>query len=611
MAEFELQIVSLIFIILLLILYFSKKKIKFVENKYYAIMLIGAFINILINSLLHIYSYSMGFQAVLNHSYQIIIFNKIMAIIFIVFFGSLLSYTLAINTKIKVNLNKIDFYMILFYIFFTVLICLTNINFKVINGVSISYGSALNISYIFASIILLLTVLVTVINIKNLDKRYFVIFFVILLIILIAICTVIFPGWNLTDLLLVLICFVMYHTIENPDLKMINELEIAKNYAEKANRAKSDFLSSMSHEIRTPLNAIVGFSENIKDLSESKKGIPKEIVEDAVDIQNASQNLLEIVGNILDINKIESNKMEIYTDTYNFRDEIENLVKVTITRIGDKNIDFKLNIADDIPDELIGDRIHIKQIINNLLTNAIKYTNAGYILLDIKCINKSDISNIIISIEDTGIGIKKENIDKLFNKFERLDVERNTTIEGTGLGLAITKSLVELMHGKISVQSTFGKGSKFIVSIPQKISKIKKVKEQSTNKKIKEINYGHKKILIVDDNKLNIKVAKRALQDFDFEIDEAYDGIEAIAKVNSKKYDLILMDIMMPNMSGETALKKLKEDQDFDIPVIALTADALSGAKEKYIKEGFKDYIAKPFNKEQIIEKLNIIFIKD
>ena len=474
------------------------------------------------------------------------------------------------------------------------------------------------ILYIFLLIVFCISLYV-----RNKDSRSKLLPFVILFVffIIALILRSYYPEVITETFIFTLSYLVMFHTIENPDLRIIKQLTLARDQAERANNAKSDFLSSMSHEIRTPLNAIVGFSEDIQ----SHKGeVSPEIVEDADYIMEASKTLLEIVGNILDINKIESNKMEIIEVNYNFRKEVESLAKIDATRIGEKNINFKMNIAPDIPYELVGDKSKVKEIINNLLTNAIKYTEQGEIELTVKCINQNDICNLIISVRDTGRGIKTENIDKLFTKFERLDVEKNSTTEGTGLGLAITKALVDMMGGKINVQSTFGQGSIFVVQIPQKISQMVNPNQtiqiniapiqQAIQQTVKEEivvpkGFNSKKVLIVDDNKLNIKVARRALQDFNFEIDECYDGMECLDKVvNGDEYDLILMDIMMPNMSGETALAKLKENPNYKIPTIALTADAIAGAKEKYLSEGFIDYIAKPFSKDQIKEKLDLVF---
>ncbi len=401
---------------------------------------------------------------------------------------------------------------------------------------------------------------------------------------------------------------VMLHTIENPDVKLLAQVTAARDQAEKANHAKSDFLSSMSHEIRTPLNAIVGLSEDIASYTDQ---VPPEVVEDTKDIQTASQTLLEIVGNILDISKIESNKMEIIDAPYNLKEEIEGLCKVTATRIGDKPIDFHLSFSEDIPYELIGDKGKVKEIVNNLFTNSIKYTEKGEIYLNIKCVNDFDnmTTMLYITCQDTGRGIKADLISRLFKKFDRLDVEKNTTSEGTGLGLAITKMMIEMMGGKINVSSQFGVGSIFVVSLPQKISSINKPVIIKNEKAESNISFGNKRVLIVDDNNLNIKVAKKSLKDFDLVLDSCNSGEECIDKINSgEKYDLILMDIMMPNMTGETTLNHLKEDVNFNTPVIALTADAVAGAQEKYISVGFVDYIAKPFSKDQIKEKLKIIF---
>ena len=599
----KLEICSLLYIIILQCIYFVKRKYNFLESKIYKILLLLTTF-LLVSDISAIYfSYKYDVNSIIPK-----IFIRIYLLTITTWSIFYLGYVLINKLKDKnnydnlvklINDKKASIVFILLGI--ASIIGALIIPFSYSINPFVIEGSMLLYVYIISTIITMILLLSLVINSRHISvEKNFVVLISILLYFASFILQAIIPNTPVISSALCLVTIFIYFTFENPDLKYIDELDDLRNKAEIANNAKTDFLASVSHEIRTPLNAIIGLSESIptNELSPS-------IAEDIKNINGAGNILLEIVNNILDITKVEEGKMTLNNKPYNLAEIIAELTSLVNVTISEKPIKFIIETKGNIPAKLIGDELKVHQVLLNILSNACKYTKKGTITLSIDSKIIGNKCSLTFKVIDTGIGIKKSDYDKIFQKFERLD-QGQKNIEGTGLGLVITKELLNLMGGKITFDSIYQQGTTFTISFDQEIADktiITNLEALEPKKNVLDEHFDGSKysLLLVDDNLLNLKVAEKILKSYNFRITTAKSGLECLNLTKNNKYDLIFLDHMMPEMDGIQTLYNLKNRAEgFTTPVVVLTANAIEGSKEKYLKEGFCDYISKPISQKEL-----------
>ena len=595
--EFEIPLVSLIFILILNIVYFSKKRADLEENKPYKVILISSLIVAAIDTVIHIICSANTFESIVNNYYTLLNYlNKILSTLFSVIFSSLFFYTLLITyDKVRKNPKKISTILIIANIVFSVIMLFTNIKLvdaKVATNVT---GATTMLGYAMVAIMLTGSLLVALTNIKKLDKRYLPIFIVFLLLVILYFFSLLIPGMIIYDLILALMCYIMYFTIENPDMKMLDEVHKAKVISDNANEEKTLFLYNMTNEIRGITKDIDRETDNILDETDNKKIDVEEINNSARNIKGSTAKFTTMTNEILDISSIDSASVRIYNQKYNIKILLKELVGMYKTKAQNKNLAFRVSIASDIPEYLYGDSINLKKALTIILDNSVKYTSSGYIEFSVNTIIKGDIARLIISIEDSGTGMKAEDINRIFTK--KQEKEDNHNLNNN---LYNAKRLITLMNGTIVPSSNYGSGTTMKIILDQKYDLA------NTNLDKYDNIYDKKKVLLIDDSPSSEKLFNKILNETNIELTSTKSGKEGLERIrNKEKYDLILLDEDLEPQNGHLIMRKLLEIRNFNTKVILLTKDNKYDYDEEYLQEGFVDYIIKSSDKEEILNKIN------
>ncbi len=614
MPGVKMQTVFLIINIFIMILFFSIKRINNFVHKVYSALLTVAMINLIFDIVTnYTVNHIDSIPVALNRAVHEIFIASILAFIY------LLSIYIAILCDEKFIRTKkgIIIWSIPFLISFLLSIVLPL--YYVENDVAnYSFGPAAFSIYGCMFIYVVASFVIFLKDWRQTEgRKRNIIFMALDIFVVVSVIQAVYPTLLISSVGVFFNILAIYLTLENPDRVLMEKYHEEKNRADEANKAKSAFLANMSHEIRTPINAVIGLNEMIL-----REYDDPQLVDYSESIDTAARTLLSLINDILDFSKIEAGKMELIEGDYDLAITLNDLVTMISYKTEAKGLKLITQVDETTPHMLHGDEVRVKQVITNILSNAAKYTEKGSVTLKTEWERtEKDRINLVISIIDTGVGIKEEDMPKLFASFERIEGQKNHSIEGTGLGMTITTQLLSLMHGELKVESEYGKGSCFKLIIPQVINSeepigdFKNTRKKLINKRKKYVELftaPYAKVLIVDDNMINLKVASCLLKRTLVQVDTASSGIECLSMVQNTPYDVIFLDHMMPDMDGVETLNHIRKDKNLcqNTPVIILTANAISGAREEYIKKGFTDYLSKPID-GHILEQMLVEYLPE
>ena len=581
-----LTIISFFYSVLLMIAYFSKDKIRTLENKVYSKLIIINFIGIILELFCTIFA---GYVS--NHLLFYTILNKLFLIELIIWCSVFSIYVFLISSEkekknLKLYLKKVTIFHILIDIIIMVLIFILPVNFNMndLGYVMYSYGPSVNIVFCGSTLYIILMFICLIKNFKNIkNKKYLPIYVYMIIGVLVGIVQKLYPEILAFTSMETFITVIMYFTIENPDKKLLEEIHTSKKLAESANEEKSMLIYNMMSDIKNIASDINKSSEIILSSNniEENRFFAREII-------SSNNKLYSMANDIYNIDMLDNINIKTVKTKYNIELLLKEIVTKNKTKFNDKNISFRFNIDSNLPDSLYGDNINLKHVLNTILDNSYKYTEKGFVELSVNTIFKHDIARLIIKIEDSGIGIKAEDIDKCINKHP----DKEDSLYGA-------RKIINLLGGNLLISSEYNKGTIVTIILDQKIDTSKE--EDKYN------NYlDDKKILIVDDNPSSIKIITKILSKCNINIDTESTGKIALDKIRKgSKYNLILLDEEMPYISGEIVMKKLKNIKNFSTPVVLLTKNKSISYTEEYKESGFTDYILKPIDKDDLIEKIN------